>query len=88
MALVPKESIALQSRRQLSVGVVPVSGGSDASVTALPAGQTLLMVVPMPSMGRADVEAQGAPSEVAKQPVMAAIPLPTMEVVVVVTEGS
>ena len=76
LALAPKKSIALQSRRQLTVGVMPILGGSGASVTVSPASQALPMVAPMPLAGWADVGIQGAPLEVAEQPVMAAIPLP------------
>ena len=75
LALAPKKSIALQSRWHPSAGVAPVSGKSGTSVTALLAGQTLPMVAPVPLAGRAAVGVQGAPSEVAEQPVTAAIPL-------------
>ena len=40
-------------------------------------GQAPPMVVPVPSVGRADAGAQRVPSEVAEQPTMVAIPLPT-----------
>ena len=77
LALAPKKSITLQLRRQPSAGLVPILGGSDASVTALPAVQALPMVAPMPLAGQAYVGIQGAPLEVVEQPVTAVIPLPT-----------
>jgi len=46
-------------------------------VTALMAGQAPPTVAPMPLVGRANVGAQGTPSEVTEQPAMAAIPLPS-----------
>ena len=76
LALAPKKSIALQLRRQPSVGIVPISGISGASVTTSPDGQTPPTVAPVPSAGWADVGVQGAPLEVMEQLVMAAIPLP------------
>ena len=79
LALALKKSIALQSRRQPSAGVAPVLGGSSASVTASPDGQTLPMVAPMPLVGRADVGVQGAPLKVVEQPVTAVILLPMAE---------
>ena len=45
-------------------------------MTALLAGRAPTMVVPVPSVGRADAGVQGVPSEVAEQPVMVAILLP------------
>ena len=74
LALVPKKSIALQSRWQPSAGVVPILGGSSASVTMSPTDQDLPMVAPVPLMGQADAGVQGAPSEVTEQPMMAVIP--------------
>ena len=47
-------------------------------MTAPPAGQALPTVAPMPSVGWVDTGAQGAPSEVTEQPVMAVIPLLTI----------
>ena len=73
-----KKSIALQARRQPSASVAPISGGSNASVTTSLAGQTPPMVAPMPLAGWVDMGAQGMPSEVTEQSVMAVIPLPTM----------
>ena len=77
MALAPKKSVALQARRQPSAGVMPVSCGSDGSVTASLVSQVPPMVAPVPSVGRADKGAQGTPLEVVEQPAMVAIPLPT-----------
>ena len=65
MALVPKKSVAIQARK-------------GPSVTASLAGQAPPVVAPEPSVGQEDTGAQGAPSEVAEQPAMAVIPLPTM----------
>ena len=78
LALAPKKSVALQARRQLSADVAPILGGSGASVTVLLTGQVSPMVAPVPSMGRANVGVQGLPLVVAKRPVIAAIPLPTV----------
>ena len=76
MVLAPKKSIALQVRRQPSVDVAPVLGGSGAGATASPAGHVPPTVAPVPSVGQAGARAQGVPSEVAKQPAMEVIPLP------------
>ena len=40
-------------------------------------GRMLPIVAPVPSVGWADVGAQGTPSEVTKRPAMAVIPLPS-----------
>ena len=76
--LAPKKSNALQLRRWPSAGVVPVSGRSGTSVTTSLADQAPPMVAHVPSVGRAVMGVQGAPSEVVEQPVTAAIPLPTV----------
>ena len=78
MALAPKKSVAIQARRRPLANITPISGRSGASVTASLAGQASSMVAPMPSMGQADVGAQRTPSEVAKEPVRDAVPLPMM----------
>jgi len=78
LVLAPKKSVALQEGRQSSIGIMPISGVSGAGVTTSSAGQALPTVTPMPSVGQAGVGAQGTPSDVAKQPVMEAIPLPMM----------
>ena len=78
LALAPKKSVALQLRRQSSVGAVPILGRSSASVTTSLVSQALPIMAPVPSVGRVDAGAQGAPSEVVEQPVMAAIPLSMM----------
>jgi len=67
LALAPKKSVALQARRQLLAGAMPVSGRSGASATASLARQALPTVAPVPSAGRADAAAQGASSEVVVQ---------------------
>ena len=77
LALVPKKSIALQLGRRPSAGVVHVLGKSSASVTASLAGQAPPTMVPVPSVGRADADIQGAPLEVVEQLVTAVVPLPT-----------
>lgn len=77
LALVPKKSIAVQARRQSSAGIVPISDGSGASVTASPSDQALPTVAPMPSIGQTNVGAQGTPLGVMEQPVMVVIPLST-----------
>ena len=76
LVLVPKKSIALQLRWQLSAGVMPILGRSGISVTASSAGQTLPTVALVPSVGWTDVGAQGTPLEVTGQLAMVAIPLP------------
>ena len=75
MAPATKKSVAIQARRRPSPDVALISGGSGAGVIASSASQAPPMVVPMPSVEQADVGAQGAPSEVVEQPVMATIPL-------------
>ena len=60
------------------VGVAPVSGGSDAGVTASLAGHAPPMVAPVPSVGQVDVGILGVPSKAVEQPVMVAIPLPAV----------
>ena len=77
LALAPKKSVALQARRQLLASAMPILGGSGTSATASSAGQTLPVVMPVPSVGWVDAEAQRAPSGVAEQPTMVAILLLT-----------
>ena len=72
MALAPKKSIALQTRRQPSAGVSPISGRSSISMTASPPTEA-----PVPLAGQVDTRAQGMPLEVVEQSVTVVIPLST-----------
>ena len=77
--LVPKKSVALQARRGLPPDVAPILGEIGAGVTASSAGLAPLAVAPMPSVGQAVGEAEGAPLEVVEQLATEAISLPTSE---------
>lgn len=78
MALAPKKSIALQVRKQPSVDVAPISGGSSAGVTTSSTDHAPPMVASVPSVGQVGARADGTPSEVTEQPAMEVILLPTM----------
>ena len=75
--LAPKKSVALQAGRQSSVGIAPILSGSGAGVTASLTGQVLPTMTPVPLTRQVGVGDRGTPSEVAEQPVMEVIPLPT-----------
>lgn len=78
MVLAPKKSVTIQAGWRLLPGVTPVSRESGAGVTSSSAGQAPPVVVPVPSSGHVDAEAEGAPSKVAEQLAMEVIPLPTL----------
>ena len=77
LALAPKKTIALQARWGPPPNITPVLGESGADVIASSASLAPPTVVPVPSMGQAVGEAEGAPSEVATQPATEMIPLLT-----------
>ena len=77
IALVPKKTLALQARRGPPSDVAPISGESEAGAAASSTGLAPQAMVPMPLVGQAIGEAEEAPLEVAAQPTMEVMPLPT-----------
>lgn len=78
MAMALEKGVALQVGRQPSVDAMPILGGSNTGVTALPASNASPIVAHMPSTGQVGAGARRMPSKVTEQLATEVIPPPTM----------